>query len=137
MNIFQTTVILLTTMGISLQANAGNLARPGAYQVENQVKVYRHGPSQAQMRADQMRYQYALQMKRQEARNKAFLQQQQQAQQAAFERGFTQGLKQGQTEQRPNQIPKRSRYGRRYTTAFYGTQFGSYNRPLHLRYRTN
>lgn len=135
MRLFQTTTILLTAMAVSFSANAGQFAQAGAYQTENSVKIYRYGPTNAQKQANQMRYQQALAIKAQAARNQAILQQAK-AQQAAFERGFVQGQKTAKQETRPHRHSQRSRYGRRYSTGFYGTQFGSYNRPLHLRRRS-
>lgn len=137
MKIFQTTAIILTAMSISVSASAGHHAPAAKYQMENHVKVYRHGPTDAQKQATQIRYQHAMAMEKQEAQNQAMLQQAR-AQQAAFERGFAKGQKVGSktTHHHSHNAPRRSRYGRRYSTGFYGTQFGSYNRPLHLRRRT-
>ncbi len=137
MRVYQTTAILLTAMGISISASAGHHAQAATYQMENCVKVYRHGPTGAQKQATQIRYQNAVAMQRQEAQNKAALRQQRESQ-SAFERGFAKGQKQSaqQTHRHNHRAQRRSRYGRRYSTGFYGTQFGSYNRPLHLRRRT-
>ncbi|MBL4870689.1 MAG: hypothetical protein JKX72_07020 [Robiginitomaculum sp.] len=125
--------------GISATANAGNVNtghtnQSAPFTTENRVKVYRYGPTQAQKQADLNRYQHALSAQRQERQNKA-ARLQQQATQSAFERGFAQG-RQARTQERQDtrrhSHSQRNRYGRRYTTGFFGSQFGSFNRPVQL-----
>ena len=130
-------ILIGIILGFAVPAHAGHEHQQAPYKTENCVKVYRHGPTQAQKQADLLRYQHSLTSKRQQA-SQALMRQSLQDQQSAFERGFEQGRQSGIQDLRDTRRQtnsRRNRYGRRYSTAFYGAQFGSYNRPLHLRRR--
>ena len=122
-------------LGVSSPAQAGHSSQSAPYQTENRVKVYRHGPTLAQKQADLLRYQHAIALKQQNAQNKA-RRLHHQAQQSAFERGYEQG-RQSAAENlhtsHPHNHARRNRYGRRYTTAFFGSRFGAFNRPVNFR----
>ncbi len=124
--------LLLAIFGASTTATAGHIKTTNTYQVENGVKVYRHGPTQAQKAANQRNLAIEIATQRQRAHHQA---QQARMQQSSYENGFAQGFKNGvqatQNLQR-NAYPKRRRYGRRYSTGFYGTQFGFHGRPVNL-----
>ncbi len=115
-----------------MTATAGHINTRTIYQVENGVKIYRHGPTQAQKAANRTNLAIEIAAQKQRAHHQA---QRARIQQSSYEHGFTQGFKNGvqasQNLQR-NAYPKRRKYGRRYSTGFFGTQFGSHGRPVNL-----
>lgn len=106
-------------------------------QWQNGVQIHRHGPSAAQMQhvrdlaAQQAQRDHALQhLKQQEKQARQRAATRHQAQTLAYAKGFQDGTKAATPlvkRRNPN------RYGRRYTTYFYGTQFGSYPRCNYAR----
>ena len=125
-------IVLLLTFGFSPTAFAGAPRDVIKYSVEGGVKVYRNELSPEQKMARLVRQTVFQAEQRAQAHKQAEAAQQQQAlaaREAAFERGYANGRQQAQEEQaRAAQYRRapRSRYGRRYTTSYYG--YGGYRR---------
>ena len=119
-------IVLLLAFGFSPTAFAGAPRDVIKYSVENGVKVYRNELSPEQKMARLVRQTVFQAEQRARAQRQVEDVQQQQAlaaREAAFERGYAKGRQQSQDEQArtaQNRRAPRSRYGRRYTTSYYG-----------------